>query len=145
MRCVISYVNAREHGRFPTSCAMLVNKMVIRRILICFLLCLAVPVQGFASIAVSACTCPMSHHAAMEDSSESSTMPDCCKHDDKYSQTCKDCNGGQQCHPSTSWQYFSSAQVIQVPTIEQPVWASRVAQFIPSFDPSSVWRPPALF
>ncbi len=122
----------------------------MRRIFICLLLSFAIPVQGFASMAAFACTCPMSHplnhpaamQMAMDDSADDAAMPDCCKHHDQN--TCKDCKGGQQCHPSTSWQYFGSALAFQVPAIQPAVWLPRVAQFIPSFDPSSVWRPPAL-
>ncbi len=115
----------------------------MRRFLISLLLCIAIPAQGFASIAVAACSCPMKHSAAMQQVAESAEMHQCCHQDEAPSKTCKSCKGGQHCQ-STNWQFLGDGLAIQVPVTEQAVWISPRLQFVPSFDPSSVWRPPAL-
>jgi hypothetical protein len=121
----------------------------MRRIFLCLLLCFAIPVQGFASLAVSTCHCKnMQHagmdHAAMQASSDDAAMSDCCKHHHDGAKTCKACKGGQQCHSSIGLQFLGSTPAFLVSVAEQDVWTPRAAPFVPGFDLSTVWRPPAL-
>ena len=120
---------------------MLANIMSMRRLLLCLLLCLAIPVQGIAGIIAFNTLCPM-QHPAMARAVDASELPPCCNDADTFAKTGKACKTGQQCQ-STSSQYPSSVLVIQAPLVVQPLWLARLALFAPSFDPSGVWRPPA--
>ena len=120
---------------------MLANMMSMRRLLLCILLCLAIPVQGIAGVIAFNTLCPM-QHPAMAQAVDASELPPCCNDADTFSKTGKTCKTGQQCQSAGS-QYLGSGLIIQTLPTLQPVWFARFAKFVPALDPSGVWRPPA--
>ena len=113
----------------------------MRRLLLCLLLCFAIPVQGIAGMVAFNAPCPM-QEPATEAMAEAGELPPCCNDAETFAKTGKMCKTGQQCQTGSS-QFPGSVLVIQLPTPPQPLWFARLAFFVPAFDPSSVWRPPA--
>jgi len=114
--------------------------MFMRRILICLLLCLAIPVQGFAGMVLHANACPM-QNATSEAAPEACPMKHCCNDAETYGKTGKACKTGQQCQ--AGYQFPNSLPLIQSPIASKSMPIAHVARFVPVFDPSGIWRPPA--
>lgn len=111
------------------------------RVFLLLLLCIAIPLQGFAHMSVAETTYAM-EHAAAEFMADAATPHDCCDNADTPAKTT-----GKACG-----QCGSPCPVFQVRTHSPaPVHAVRfprfrlIELFVHSFYPSSVWRPPALF
>lgn len=116
--------------------------MVIRRLLISLLLCLVIPVQGFASMGVSANACPMQNTTSGA-AAEACPMQHCCNDAETYGKTGKICKTGQECQSSFQFPHTFSVQV--TPITMQSISIAHVALFVPTIDPSGIWRPPASF
>ncbi len=117
------------------------------RLFIALLLCLTIPLQGWAVSAGVQAPCPMGDMVAMqaESVSEEMEMADlgaCCNDAATAALTGKLCKTGQECQAPTSWLGALSQPVIQA----QPSSALLVTgtPTPPRGSPASVWRPPTL-
>ena len=117
------------------------------RFFIALLLCLTIPLQGWAAGAGVLAPCPMGDMVAMqaESLSEEKQMADlgACSNDAATAAlTGKLCKTGQECQAPTSWLGALSQPVIQA----QPSRALLVTgtPTPPRGSPASVWRPPTL-
>ena len=116
--------------------------MLLRRFLICLLLSLAIPVQGIAGMLVHAPACPMQQSHTSAKGAEGCPMPKCCNDAKTYGKTGNPCKVGQQCQ---SGYYFPNSLLeVQTPVALSSSVIAHAAPFIPSIDPSGIWRPPAL-
>lgn len=113
------------------------------RIILSLLLCLAIPVQGWAGALAAVSACPMGQaapHMAMADM-DSGQAHDCCT--DTHSPGGKTCDSGQDCS-------YCGHIAFTVQQNAEPVAAlladnfSAPQAFLLAFAPSGVWRPPAL-
>ncbi len=68
-------------------------------------------------------------------------MPDCCNDSETYNKTGKSCKAAQQCQ--AGYHVPNSLPVMQASIAQQPVVFAHAALFVPAFDPSGIWRPPA--
>lgn len=106
------------------------------------LLSLAIPLQGFGSSYALAQQkpCPMEQVVAQQVVDDMGSAHDCCNDADTASQT------GDPCKPSQDCQLSQTSGL--PPSLELPVSPATSALAapppgrLPSFDPSSVWRPP---
>jgi hypothetical protein len=107
------------------------------------MLCLAIPLQGIAGIAVIKTSCPMKQMSVdtMSTSAMTPAMPDCCNDANTFAKTGKACKSGQQCQSNNpfsalilNYQFSTSVQTVHLP---------HAVTAIHSLDPSSVWRPPS--
>jgi hypothetical protein len=117
------------------------------RLFIALLLCLAIPLQGWAAGAVDQAPCPMGDMVAMqaEAASEEMEMADlgaCCNDAATAALSGKLCKTGQECQAPTGWLGTLSQPVIQA----QPSSALLVTgtPTPPRGSLASVWRPPTL-
>jgi hypothetical protein len=121
------------------------------RLLIALLLCLAIPLQGWAAGAVAQAPCPMGDMMAMQadtviealaDPGVMANLADCCNDAATAALTGKLCKTGQECQVPTGWLAPHSQPVVQA----IPMSVSLVADTPtpPRGAPASVWRPPAL-
>ena len=121
------------------------------RLLIALLLCLAIPLQGWAAGAVAQAPCPMGDMMAMQadtviealaDPGVMADLADCCNDAATAALTGKLCKTGQECQVPTGWLAPHSQPVVQ----SIPMSVSLVADTPtpPRGAPASVWRPPAL-
>jgi hypothetical protein len=121
------------------------------RLLIALLLCLAIPLQGWAAGAVAQAPCPMGDMMAMQadtviealaDPGVMANLADCCNAAATAALTGKLCKTGQECQVPTGWLAPHSQPVVQA----IPMSVSLVADTPtpPRGAPASVWRPPAL-
>ena len=115
--------------------------MNIRRLLLCLFLCISIPIQGIAGTLLLEPPCPMEHHAMQMDT-ESADMHSCCNDAETYAKTGKTCKTGQQCQ--SALQYPAYMPIANLATFAQQPEFLPLTRFIPSFDPSYIWRPPAL-
>lgn len=113
------------------------------RIILSLLLCLALPVQGWAGMLAAVSACSMAQaasHLSMEDMDSGQTH-DCCA--DTHSTGSKTCDTGQDCR-------YCGHIALTVQQSAEPAVALRAEgfsapkAFLPTFAPSGVWRPPAL-
>lgn len=116
------------------------------RFLLALVLCLAIPLQGWAAGRGEPAPCPMAATMAMQTSAGSGDMnaatDDCCNDAVTAALTGKLCKTGQEC-PTPTGAFVASAQ----PTAP-PLPTAAVPAFFTSAPPSgaadSVWRPPTL-
>lgn len=112
------------------------------RVLLWFLLCLTIPVQGVAAAHAFKHPCPMEQagHTMMMEAADAEG--DCCNDPVTVVKTGKLCKAGQECPVSGSCLPALTA------TSTSPRVASRAVAFPRPFllllSPASVWRPPAL-
>lgn len=119
------------------------------RLFFAILLCLAIPLQGWAAGAGVQAPCPMGDMVAMEmdmrgstGSAESAALADCCNDAATAALTGKLCKSGQECHVSAGWIGGLSQPSFQAqPTGDLLVSATPTP---PRGAPASVWRPPTL-
>ncbi len=78
----------------------------------------------------------------MEMDAESADMHSCCNDAETYEKTGKSCKTGEQCQ--SALQYPAYTPIANLATFAQQLQFLPVTRFIPSFDPSNIWRPPAL-
>lgn len=113
------------------------------RFFIAFLLCLAIPLQGWAAGAGIQAPCPMGDMVAMQaadNSEEMAELGDCCNDAATAALTGKLCKTGQECQAPTGWlgtisQPFMQSQPTSVLLVTGAPMPLRGA-------PATVWRPP---
>ncbi|MBS7691484.1 hypothetical protein I0E98_17765 [Pseudomonas lalucatii] len=106
------------------------------RLLLCLLLCLALPLNGLAALAVQAEPCPMPAQA------HETPMPagsDCCDAQKSAQLGSKVCKNGQQCQ-SAGLPQLATART-QFPAAPTPA-PTGYGDFLPSQAPEDLWRPP---
>lgn len=117
----------------------------MRRVLI-LVLCLLLPLQGFAAFQVPASPCPMQDMMAMEHEgvgmteSSAQVMEDCCNDLATFERTGQPCKSVQSCvAPAAGLPSFPSLAVQTTVTHDPqaPAWRS-----LPPGATSRLWRPP---
>ncbi len=115
------------------------------RFFIALLLCLTIPLQGWAAGAGVLAPCPMGDMVAMQADVASEAMADhgdCCNDAATAALTGELCKTGQECQAPTGWLTAPSQPVVQAqPTSVLLVTAAPTP---PRGAPASVWRPPTL-
>lgn len=103
------------------------------------LLCLAVPIHGFAAVAALEAPCPMEMSSA-SNSAEQPGADDCCNDMETFAKTGKACKSGQECQTGGLWVPNFLALSTALPV--QTVAIAPLSQFAPSANPIGFWRPP---
>lgn len=115
------------------------------RFFIALLLCIAIPIQGWALGAGVQVPCPMGTTMVMqaaEASEEMVNLGDCCNDAASAALTGKLCKTGQECQAPTGWLTTPLQPIVQaLPTSVLLVTATPTP---PRGAPASVWRPPTL-
>ena len=106
--------------------------------LLLLILCLAIPLQGFAALAALGPPCSM--EAMAGGSMDHSMADDCCNDADTVAKTGKLCKMGQECHSSTQGPLFTLN--IHLPSPPHSVRFALVELPVHSLDPAGLWRPP---
>jgi len=112
------------------------------------LLCLAIPLQGFARMIESGAPCQMEHRMAMAmPAGDLDAMMDCCDPAAPAGNTCKHCQFGQHCSCAAqlSQVFQVSMPAVFLPPSDPSPRLARAALFPTSFVPAGLWRPPAQF
>ncbi|MFW5332042.1 hypothetical protein [Hydrogenophaga sp. ZJX-1] len=115
------------------------------RFFIALLLCLAIPLQGWAAGAVVQAPCPMGEAMAMQAADTSEAMADlgdCCNDAATAALTGKLCKTDQDCQAPTGWFAPRSQPVAQA--LPASVLLVTATPTPPRGAPASVWRPPTL-
>ncbi len=120
-------------------------RMRLAKILLSGLVCLGVAFQGFAGAAVVEPPCPMTQaapDAAMSPTMSGKQMHDCCTDAATFAKTGKMCKSGMACLSVSQAPRTYPGLIAHVATVGlvTPI----PPPLLDSFDPSSVWRPPAL-
>lgn len=119
----------------------------MRRLLI-LVLCLLMPLQGFAALQVAAAPCPMEGMMAMEDGTSgmaqtlADAMEDCCNDLATFQHTGQACKTGQACAAPAVWM-----PPVGVPRFEPLAAAAPPTPTLRTRAPgvpASLWRPPSL-
>ena len=122
----------------------------MRRLLV-LVLCLLLPLQGFAALRVVAVPCPMQAGMGMNvDMVEmvdivdlvdlAEAMQDCCNDAATFERTGELCKPGQSLHVPAVWLppfALLEFQAQAAPSLGEPVWRMH-----PPGQPSRLWRPP---
>ncbi|WP_439888828.1 hypothetical protein ACSX1C_06980 [Pseudomonas sp. MBLB4123] len=106
------------------------------RLLLCLLLCLALPLNGLAALAVQAEPCPMpaqAHEASMQ------AGADCCDAQKSAQLGSKVCKNGQQCQSAGLPQLTPGRTPFAAADAAAP---SHYSDLIPLLSPEDPWRPP---
>lgn len=113
------------------------------RTFLLLILCLAIPLQGFAALAVFEPPCPMESSTTVDatDVADGSMAHDCCNNADTFAKTGKICKTGQECQSSSQGPIFMLNT--RLPSPDHSVRFPPIALSVHSFDPSDLWRPPA--
>ncbi len=117
----------------------------MRRLLV-LVLCLLMPLQGFAAVQVASAPCPMQAMMAMDSDatgmvdSPVDAMQDCCNDAATFERTGQACKTGQDCTAPAAWMppfppVEFKAQAAQ--DLTAPVWRS-----LPPGATTRLWRPP---
>jgi hypothetical protein len=116
------------------------------RLFLALLLCLAIPLQGWAAGASVQTPCPMEAAMALPDglTGIDGDMPqgDCCNDVDTARLTGQLCKAGQECPAPTGWvapPAIAMAQALPLSDLLAPV-----PLVPPRGAPASIWRPPSL-
>lgn len=112
------------------------------RRLLALVLCLLIPLQGFAALQVVAVPCPMQSGMTMsvDVSDLADALQDCCNDAAAFERTGQACKPGQNhaapaaCMPPLQTLEF---QVQAAPLLSETVWRAP-----PPVQPSRIWRPP---
>jgi hypothetical protein len=107
------------------------------------LLCLAIPLQGFARMLESGAPCRMEHGMAMPAADTDGAM-DCCDTAAPAGKACKHCQAGAHC-PCAGVLFQASMPGVFPPITGQSPRLARSILFPTSFVPAGLWRPPARF
>jgi hypothetical protein len=112
------------------------------RRLIALILCLLIPLQGFATLKTASVPCPMqagmSMNVDMDDLTEA--MEDCCNDAATFERTGEMCKSGKNLQAPSSWMPPPSPMEFQAhatPPLREPVWREH-----PPGQPTRLWRPP---
>lgn len=116
------------------------------RRLLALVLCLLMPLQGFAALQVVAVPCPvqagMTMQVDLEDMADlADAMEGCCHDAATAERTGERCKPGQSLHTPVAWlPPFAPLefQARATPSLRDPVWRVH-----PPGQPSRLWRPPA--
>jgi hypothetical protein len=120
------------------------------RRLLALVLCLLIPLQGFAAPQIEEPPCPMQAMMAMQPDSgnavdvtaQADGMPDCCNDLATFEHTGQACKTGQACTAPAVWM-----QPIDVPKFESLAAAAPPTPILRARAPgapASLWRPPSL-
>jgi hypothetical protein len=111
------------------------------RIFLLLLLCVAIPLQGYAGLALQEKPCSMMQAMMAKVASANQVRP-CCNDADTLKKTGKMCKTGQQC---TSGSHYFTLVKIQPPAYAaaQALRFAPIALSLYSIVPVPVWRPPA--
>jgi hypothetical protein len=115
------------------------------RFFIALLLCLSIPLQGWAAGAVVQTPCPIGEAMAMQGADAGEVMADlsdCCNDAATAALTGKLCKTGQECQAPAGWVLPFSQPVVQ--SQSSSVLLVTVSFAPPGGAPASVWRPPTL-
>jgi hypothetical protein len=112
------------------------------RVLISIFLCLAVAFQGMAYAHAFELTCSMTQGHSEVAADHAVFSDDCCNDADTAAKTGQACKTGQSCTPLGT---FADA-LLEAKTPHPMASISQLTGvlFVPSADPSSIWRPPLL-
>lgn len=113
------------------------------RTFLLLILCLAIPLQGFAALAAFEPPCPMESPTTV-DATDVADVPmahDCCNDADTFAKTGKVCKTGQECQSGSQGALFMLKTDFAPP--RHSVRFSLIALSVYSFDPSGLWRPPS--
>lgn len=106
------------------------------------ILCLLIPLQGFAALRTVGVPCPMqagmSMNVDMDDLAEA--MEDCCNDAATFERTGEICKPSQSIHAPPAWNpppALLEFQVDATPSLSEPVWRAH-----PPGQPTRLWRPP---
>lgn len=124
----------------------------VARLVMLLVLCLAVPVQGFAGLASFGAGCPMGsssawvgevgHHADAVSAAVDGAHCGCCDEGDTTGGPGFDCKAGQGCHAGGSVAPLAATRMPVVVAAGR-VRAPAVAVAIPGDAVPGIWRPPA--
>lgn len=110
------------------------------RTLLLLILCLAIPLQGFAAMVALEPPCPMEATAAGSMDASDSMAHDCCNDADTVAKTGKLCKMGQECPSGGQYLLFPPVVLAVAPvTVDR---FSLITHFIPTLSPAGLWRPP---
>ncbi|MGQ2956600.1 hypothetical protein [Hydrogenophaga sp. ANAO-22] len=120
------------------------------RRLLALVLCLLIPLQGFAAPQTEETPCPMQAMMATQPdagdavdvTAQTDGMPDCCNDLATFEHTGQACKTGQACTAPTVWM-----PPIGVPRFESPAGAAPPTPILrvrATGAPASLWRPPSL-
>ncbi|WP_119155050.1 hypothetical protein [Caldimonas tepidiphila] len=113
------------------------------RVLLALLLCLAIPLQGFANAhAFADQPCPMEQAAYQAASDMAAMEADCCNDAETAGTTGKTCKTGQDCKLAQA--FLVLPPVGGLGRLPPSSLVPAPPGLHPSSDPSSVWRPPTL-
>lgn len=119
------------------------------RLFIAILLCLSIPLQGWAAGAGVQAPCPMGDMMAIQAEIQANganeaiaDIADCCNDAATAALTGKLCKTGQECQAPTGWLALPSQPVVQVLPTSILLLTSTPSP--PDGAPVSVWRPPTL-
>lgn len=112
------------------------------RRLLALILCLLIPLQGFATMRVVAMPCPMQSGMTMSvDVSElADALQDCCNDAAAFERTGQTCKPGQNFAAPVAWMpplKTLEFQAQSAPSLSEPVWREH-----PPGQPTRLWRPP---
>ncbi|MGK2914559.1 MAG: hypothetical protein ACSLE5_08930 [Porticoccaceae bacterium] len=111
-----------------------------RLVLVCFL-CLAIPLQGIASVVVAQPLCLIEGNQSSNrvDAGEAQS---CCQDAATFVKTGKPCKAGQECLSSgqCSLSHHGAISALPLPSSHFP----RLRLFTEAFDLVAIWRPPTL-
>lgn len=119
----------------------------MRRLLV-LVLCLLMPLQGFAAVQVASAPCPMQAMMAMDSDatgmvdSPVDAMQDCCNDAATFERTGQACKTGQACTAPAVWM-----PPVAVPRFEPLAAAAPPTPILRARAPgapASLWRPPSL-
>ena len=110
------------------------------RVLLAFLLCLAVAFQGAANAHVITQPCPLEHSEEVVTMDATAPAGDCCNDADTAGSTGEPCKSGQECSVAHAFAVVSLELAGRAPASGLIAPTAELAPL--SFDPSAVWRPP---
>lgn len=114
-----------------------------RRLLWLLLICIAIPLQGWAATPWHVQPCPMTASAASAETGavEHAETHDCCNDAESLARTGQPCKAGQDCPAPPLYTTPDSAAARHAPLPgAAPVWAELLA---PGRVSVAIWRPPA--
>lgn len=106
------------------------------------ILCLLIPLQGFAALRVAAEPCPMQGMTTMDMGATdmADAMEDCCNDLATFERTGQACKTGQECTAPAVWMpplQSLEFEALAAQDFTAPVWRS-----LPPGATSRLWRPP---
>lgn len=123
---------------------MMFDKISLMRVFLTLLLCFVVAFQGGVSARAFPFPCPMDHVGGSSVTKDKPTLEvgDCCNDAETVAKTGKLCKTDVPCSSSSACVLASFLAPVPSARTQVPVFALTAS--IATFDPSGVWRPPAL-